>query len=135
MNHLAKRVLCQAPIADVFEALTTDSVIAEWMTAAVEFDPWVDGSVVVAIAGWPELSGHVVEYAPLHRLVVRWQAEDWRTPATLRIDLVEAGAECWVMIEEEGFVDDDEIFAQREVLWAHWLIRLAAVVARAQLRP
>ncbi len=133
MNSLAKRVLCHAPIADVFEALATDSVIAEWMTAAVEFDPWVDGSVVVAIAGWPELRGHVVEFAPPQRLVLRWQAEDWRTPANLTINLVEAGTECWVMIEEVGFVDDDEILAQREVLWSHWLIRLAAVVARAQL--
>lgn len=132
MSSLAKRVLCHAPITDVFEALCTDSVIAEWMTAAVEFDPRVDGSVVVAIAGWPELRGHVVELTPPRRLVLRWQAEDWRAPAYLTIDLVEAGTECWVMIEEVGFVDDDEVFAQREVLWSHWLIRLAAVVARAQ---
>ena len=135
MNRLAKRVLCQAPIAEVFEALVTDTVMAEWMTADVELDPWVDGSIIVAVDGWPAISGHVVAVEAPHRLALQWQAEDWRTSATLTIDLEDADTECWVKIEEVGFVDDDEIFAQREVLWSHWLIRLAAVVARAPLRP
>ncbi|MEO6654348.1 MAG: SRPBCC domain-containing protein [Ilumatobacteraceae bacterium] len=132
MNRLYKRVLCQAPIEQVFDALVTDSVVAEWMTADVELDPWVDGCIVVAVDGWPKLAGHVVAFEPPGRLVVQWQADDWRTSATLTFDLEESGRGCWVMIEEVGFVGDDEIFAQREVLWSHWLIRLAAVVARSR---
>lgn len=132
MNTVHKRVLCQAPPERVFDALISESIIAQWMTAEVEMEPWISGDVLVRVQGWPDVVGHVIELEAPRRLVLGWHAANWRTPATLTVEVASAEAGCWVVIDETGFADDDAaILAERDTLWSHWLIRLAAVVARA----
>ena len=125
---ITKRVLCSARAAQVFEALHNDETVSEWMTADAEIDPNVGGTVRIAIAGWPDVLGHIVTLEPPHLLELVWQASDWTTPSRLRVELRESDDDCWVTIEESGFARDPEVFAQRDALWSHWLIRLAAVV-------
>lgn len=49
----------------------------------------------------------------------------------LTVEVASAYAGCWVVIDETGFAGDDAAtLAERDTLWSHWLIRLAAVVAR-----
>lgn len=123
-------MLCQAPPQRVFSALVTDADVGEWMTADAEIEPWPTGRVVVRVQGWPELSGRVIELAPPHRLVLRWQASGWTAPATLTAELHDSRDGCWVEIAEAGFGGDGTVLAERDSLWSHWLIRFAAVVAR-----
>lgn len=130
MGTVRKRVLCQASADRVFTALITDRDVAEWMTADVEMEPWAGGSVLVRVRGWPELAGRVVELAPPRRLVLRWQASGWTAPATLTAELHDSPDGCWVEIVEAGWGGDGAVLAERDSLWSHWLIRLAAVVAR-----
>lgn len=125
-----KRVLCRAPVAEVFEALLDEASVAEWMTADVDIDPVVGGRIFIGIAGWPDVLGHIVDLESPHFLKVHWQASDWVGPSELTVNVSESSDGCWVVIQEKGFAQDSEVFAQRDALWSHWLIRLAAVVSR-----
>lgn len=92
LAHTVERaILLDAAPTEVWEAITEESQLREWLADYVELEPREGGEVRCCFAGGEERRGEVVAVEEAERLAFEWQRED-NGPS--RVDfIVEAVAE------------------------------------------
>jgi uncharacterized protein YndB with AHSA1/START domain len=68
-----RSIQLDAPLPEVWRALTEASLLSDWFDAQAELDPRVDGAVRFRFPDGSELRGLVVVCDPPRRLSLRWR--------------------------------------------------------------
>jgi uncharacterized protein YndB with AHSA1/START domain len=70
---VTRTIEVNAPLPDVWRALTEASLLSDWFDAEAELEPRVDGAVRFRFADGSELRGVVVVCDPPRHLSFRWR--------------------------------------------------------------
>jgi uncharacterized protein YndB with AHSA1/START domain len=77
LAHTVKRsVLLQAPPDEVWEALTDQALLSEWLAPEVELDPREGGELVCRFEDGEERRGEVAVVEEAERLAFFWRREE-----------------------------------------------------------
>ena len=81
--HITRSVELDAPVDDVWRALTEPALLADWLDSAVDLDvrPGGEGAIVEADGAVRRARVDAVE--PARRLSLRWWPEDGTGPASM----------------------------------------------------
>jgi uncharacterized protein YndB with AHSA1/START domain len=90
-HTVTRSVLLPASPAEVWEALTEESALCEWLAAEVEIEPHEGGELVCRYEGGEERRGEVELVEEAERLAFEWR-RDGESPSRVEF-LVDAVAE------------------------------------------
>jgi uncharacterized protein YndB with AHSA1/START domain len=77
LAHTVKRtVLLEAAPAEVWEALTDESLLSEWLAPEVELDPREGGELVCRFEDGEERRGEIALVEEAERLAFHWRREE-----------------------------------------------------------
>jgi uncharacterized protein YndB with AHSA1/START domain len=109
LAHTVKRsVLLPAPPDEVWEALTDQTLLSEWLASEVELDPREGGELVCRFEDGEERRGEVAVVEEAERLAFTWRREEggeswveWIVDAVAegtRLTVVESGSPAGPML-------------------------------------
>jgi uncharacterized protein YndB with AHSA1/START domain len=89
-RQVRREIELDAPLADVWRALTDTNLLGAWLGDEVELDPAAGGAVSVLTEAGERREGSVVSVEEASRLVFTWTGEDG-TPSRVTFEVEEAG--------------------------------------------
>ncbi|MGD9734856.1 MAG: SRPBCC domain-containing protein [Solirubrobacterales bacterium] len=105
LAHTVKRtVLLAAEPAEVWEALTDEALLSEWLAPEVELDPRQGGELVCRFDDGEERRGEVAVVEEAERLAFTWQREE--------------GGESWVEWIVDAVADGTRLTVIESGPWA-----------------
>jgi uncharacterized protein YndB with AHSA1/START domain len=137
MADIRHRVGIDAPIDQVYEALTTTEGLAAWWTRHVEGES-VPGGRVAFYFGGPDAAAvmEVTELTPPTR--VRWRCvegpAEW-LDTTIDFELAQHGDETVVLFTHGGWREPVEFMHHCSTRWAYFLIGLRAGLGGGKATP
>ena len=114
LAHTVKRtVLLDAPPNEVWEALTDEGMLSEWLAPEVEFDPREGGELVCRFEDGEERRGEVAVVEEAERLAFHWRRQEggeswveWIVDAVAdgtRLTVIETAAPAGPMLGAAGW--------------------------------
>ena len=125
-----------APPATIFAFLTDPQKILRWMGISATLEPQPGGLYLLDVNGKDKVRGAFREVVPVHRLVYSfgWEGNEEVPPGSsqIEIDLIEQPDGTLMRMTHSG-LPPSAVPAHAKG-WAHYLDRLAAVVAEPRPR-
>ncbi len=98
LAHTVKRsVLLDAPPGEVWEALTDETLLREWLAPEVELDPREGGELVCRFEDGEERRGEVAVVEEAERLAFTWRREGGESWVEWTLDAVADGTRLTVI--------------------------------------
>lgn len=136
MADILHRFPIHAPVARVFEAITTPKGLDAWWTLESEGQPVKGTDYRFYFDPQYDWHGVVTEAEP--NRVIEWRFSDaepdW-TGTSLRIELAEKEGWTWVEFAHTGWADAGEHFRISSYCWAAYLRLLRLYVEEGQIAP
>ena len=120
-HTVTRSVVLDAPPADVWEAITDEAALSEWLAPEVELEPEEGGEVVCRYEDGCERRGEVELVEEAERLAFRWWREDaGPSRVEFTVDRVAEGTR--LVVTESGLLP-----SATPLLAAGWAPRLLAL--------
>lgn len=138
MKLVDKRIFIDAPPQDVYELLTDERLLIEWMAPTARIDARAGGTITWTHANGDTVAGAFVELIPGRRIVFTygWDRDDVGIPAgstTVEIDLRPTGDGTDLHLVHRGLTD--RMADAHAGGWTNYLARLAAVAEHRDPGP
>ncbi|OHV65580.1 SRPBCC domain-containing protein [Pseudofrankia sp. BMG5.36] len=138
MRLVVKEIVIDAPVALVYDLLTSPLMLVRWLADDADIDPRSGGVVRWRHANGDVCSGQVVELIPPRRVVFTygWERVDVQVPpgsTTVEIDLVATPAGTRLRLVHHGLAGP--MADAHAGGWAHYLSRLAIAASGADPGP
>jgi uncharacterized protein YndB with AHSA1/START domain len=100
-ERVRREMVLPASPVDVWEAVTTPTLVGAWLGDVIELDPRPGGRVTVRASDGSTLRGRVEAAEPGRRLALRWRRVDPLSSGSPRVGAPLAGAATKVVFELE----------------------------------
>ncbi len=74
--QIRRKIALEASPGRVWDALTDESLLRDWLAPEVELDPRQGGAIACCEADGAERGGEIVAFEPGRRLAFRWSGDD-----------------------------------------------------------
>ena len=122
---ITRAVELEAPVDDVWEAVTTPALLSGWLEGAVDLDVRPGGEGTIVEPDGAVRRAHVEEVEPARRLALQWWPEDGSSPASrVELDLEATPAGTRILVTETVLTESFITMSSSRATSARWDLRL-----------
>jgi uncharacterized protein YndB with AHSA1/START domain len=132
---VTRSVDLEAAPAEVWDALTEETLLREWLADEVELEPEPGGEIVCRYADGEERRGEVELVEKAERLAWSWWREDGEGPSRVELvlDAIADGTRLTVIETQSPVLETGALRASGPLLAATWGTPLASLRAAVRL--